>query len=193
MKYKKLIIVDLQKDANINYDNVLYIYLNNGKINFENSQKIYLKFIRKKNFFKTKKNLIRTLREKVNKSRKILECFPELDFFNLRNDRDPSYDLLLNILLINKYKKLKKIRETVIITDSEITKGCFSNNTSNKIVYINKKSNFILNLYRLKVLKFYIKSFFVVLLAKIFNKNNINNYYNNDACITLFPIFFNKN
>ena len=193
MKYKKLIIVDLQKDANINYDNVLYIYLNNGKINFENSQKIYLKFIRKKNFFKTKKNLIKTLREKVNKSRKILECFPELDFFNLRNDRDPSYDLLLNILLINKYKKLKKIRETVIITDSEITKGCFSNNTSNKIVYINKKSNFIFNLYRLKVLKFYIKSFFVVLLAKIFNKNNINNYYNNDACITLFPIFFNKN
>ena len=43
-----------------------------------------------------KSNLIKALRDKVNKSRKILECFPELDFFNLRNDRDPSYDLLLN-------------------------------------------------------------------------------------------------
>ena len=190
MKYKKLIVVDLKENASINYDNALYVYLNNGKINFENSQRIYLKFIRKKNFFKIKSNLIKALRDKVNKSRKIVECFPELDFFNLRNDRDPSFDLLLNILLINKYKKLKKIKETIVVTDNEITKDYFSNNKSNKIVYINKKFNFKLKLYRLKVLKFYIKSFFVVFLAKLFNKNNKNN---NDACITLFPIFFNKN
>lgn len=190
MKYKKLIIVDLKEDASINYDNALYVYLNNGKIHFENSQRIYLEFIRKKNFFKIKSNLIKALRDKVDKSRKILECFPELDFFNLRNDRDPSFDLLLNILLINKYKKLKKIKETIVVTDNETTKDYFSNNKSNKVVYINKKFNFRFKLYRLKVLKFYMKSFFVGLIAKLFNKNN-KNY--NDACITLFPIFFNKN
>ena len=130
MKYKKLIIVDLKEDASINYDNALYVYLNNGKINFENSQRIYLEFIRKKNILKVKNNLIRALRDKVNKSRKILECFPELEFFNLRNDKDPIYDLLLNILLINKYKKLNKIKETIVVTDNEITKDYFSKNDS---------------------------------------------------------------
>ena len=109
MKYNKFIIVDLEKDISVNYDNALYIYLNNGKVNFENSQRVYLKFIRKKNFLKIKNNLIKILRKKVNKGRKILECFPELDFFNLRNDRDRNYDLLLNILLIDKYKKTRYI------------------------------------------------------------------------------------
>ena len=51
MKYKKLIIVDLNKDSNIHYDNVLYVYLNKGKINFKNSQRLYLESIRKKKFY----------------------------------------------------------------------------------------------------------------------------------------------
>ena len=192
MKYKKLVIVDLREDVKINYNNTLYVYLNNGKINFENSQRINLESIRKKNFFKIKNNLIKLLRNKVNKSRKILEFFPELDFFNLRNDRDASYDLLLNILLINRYKKIKKIKKTEVITDNEITKDYFLNNKSNKVIYINKKFNFSSKLYRLKILKFYIKSFFVIFLAKLFNKSNKNKNYN-EVCLTFFPIFFNKN
>ena len=192
MKYKKLVIVDLKENTDINYDNTLYVYLNNGKINFNNSKRLNLEFIRKKNFFKIKSNLVKILRNKVNKSRKIIECFPELEFFNLRNDKDPSYDLLLNILLINRYKKLKKIKSLTVITDNKITKDYFANNKSNEIIYISKKFNFNLNLYRIQILKFYIKSFFVVFFAKLLNKNNKNKNYNN-VCLTLFPFFFNKN
>ena len=38
MKYKKLIIIDLNKDINLHYDNALYVYLNKGKVNFKNSK-----------------------------------------------------------------------------------------------------------------------------------------------------------
>jgi len=190
MKYKKLIIIDLNKDINLHYDNALYVYLNKGKVNFKNSKKLYLDSIRKKKLITLKSNFNKALINKVNKGRRIIECFPELGFFNLRNDKDANYDLLFNILLINKYKKKKRIKETIVITDKEVTKDYFSNYKDNKVIYINKKFSFKFRLYRLKILKFYIKSFFVVLLAKLFSKKIKNNINHNDVFITLFPFFF---
>ena len=111
MKYKKLIIIDLNKDINLHYDNALYVYLNKGKVNFKNSKRLYLGSIRKKKLITLKSNFNKALINKVNKGRRIIECFPELGFFNLRNDKDANYDLLFNILLINKYKKKKELKK----------------------------------------------------------------------------------
>ena len=192
MKYKKLIIVDLEKDLNLNYDNALYVYLNSGKISFKDSKRLYLESIRKKNFFKIKRSIIKILIDKVNKNKKILDLFPELNFFNLRNDKDRGYDLLINLLLIKKYKKLKKIKETIVLTDNELTKNFFSE-YDDKVFYFNNRFNFKFKLYRVKIIKFFIKSFFVILLSKLLSRNINHNKNYNDASITLFPFFFEKN
>ena len=190
MKYNRLVIVDLKSDLRVSYNNAIYIYLNKGKIEFEDSKRLYFESLRKKLYLKIKKKFINELINKVNKSKKIINFFPELDFFNLRNDRDSNYDLVINLLLLNQFKKKTKMKETIVITDNELTYSFFSKNKKNKILYKSKNSSFNIDFYHLKILKFYIKSFFVVILSKLF-KNNPKVY--EEACITFYPIFFKGN
>ena len=190
MKYKKLVIVDLKSDLRIIYNDVIYIYLNNGKIEFKNSKRLFFNSLRKKLYLKLKKNFINKLIDKVNKSEKIINFFPEFDFFNLRNDRDNNFDLVVNLLLLNQFKKKLKIKDTVIITDNDLTRSFFSKNKKNKVLYKGKNPNFDLGFYNLKILKFYLKSFFVVILSKLLKNNS---RVSEEACITHYPIFFKGN
>ena len=68
MKKKKLIIIDLHEDSKFHYNDVLYIYLNKGRVNLKNSKRLYLEPIRKNNFLSLKKKFNNVLLEKVNKS-----------------------------------------------------------------------------------------------------------------------------
>lgn len=190
---KKLVIVDLKEDSQLKYDKVSYIYLNQGTINFKNSKKIFLDSLRKKNFLSLKKNILKKLLHKVNASKKICQFFPELSFFNLRNDKEPNFDLLLNILLVNQYKKTTKIKKTIVITDNELTNKFFSTKKGYNVIFKKKKSNFYIDLYRFKLAKFYVKSFFVILFAKLFHKKIAYKKNYNQAYITLYPFFFNNN
>ena len=46
----------------------------------------------------------------------------ELELFNLRNDKDNNFDLILNILIIGEIIKLKKFNDIKVITDNSLVK-----------------------------------------------------------------------
>ena len=55
MKNQRLVIVDLENDKKIDYNNVNYVLLNKGKIFFKDSKRIFLSNLRNKSFETLKK------------------------------------------------------------------------------------------------------------------------------------------
>ena len=186
MKNQRLVIVDLENDKKIDYNNVNYVLLNKGKIFFKDSKRIFLSNLRNKSFETLKKRLIKKLILKVNKGTNTVNFFPELDFFNIRNDRDKSIDLILNLLILKQFIKKNKFTSIDVVTDNELTKDFFLNKKNN-IIFKNSSILKKYSFYKLKILKFYIKSLFIILISKLFGKRKNSN---NEACITFYPFFF---
>lgn len=162
MKKNVLLLIDVSKNFDIKEKNQIYVSLNKGTIILENCKKIYLKdFI---NLKKKKINsLLGTLKNFIYSDFKYKFFLAELEIFNLRNDRYHFIDKILNLLVIKEIIKKKNITKLKIISDNKSTINVFDNtNLSIEKKYLGseKKSyNFI----QLKIIKFYIKTFFLVL------------------------------
>ena len=192
MKKQNLIIIHNQKNLTIDQENINYINIGSGIVNILNSQKIVLSNYRKINYTKYKNLFVKELSKKIINLEKKIPFVSELEIFNLRNDKNTNIDLILNILIIKEIIKKNKFKEITVITDNKLTKDLFKQiNLKIKIIYKGRNfSNpkFIL----LKILKFYFKAFFVVFFVKIFHKRNFLSKQFNEACLSIYPIFYKE-
>ena len=66
--------------------------------------------------------MVNNLKKKIILSKKKLPFISELELFNLRNDKDNNFDLILNILIIREIIKKKKFNDIKVITDNSLVK-----------------------------------------------------------------------
>lgn len=192
MKEKKLIIICRKKKFQIDENNVSYINIGDGLVHAEKSNQIFLKTYRNFYYEKFKSILVNNLKKKIILSKKKLPFISELELFNLRNDKDNNFDLILNILIIREIIKKKKFNDIKVITDNSLVKKIFQTNFP-KISVLYEGTN--LNkpkLILLKIIKFYIKTFVIISFIKLFNKNNSNYKKSNEAALSIYPIFFKE-
>ena len=185
---KKLIIVDLNEDIpNHLEENCYYININVGKIKLNNGKKLLFKNL-KKYEVRSRESLSRELKKKLNTINDTF--YQQLEIFNLRNDKVFSISKVINFLKINFLIKDKNFDEIKIITDStssiKIIKS-FNKNIS-IISYVTKQ--FRPSLTFVKILKFYLKAFFLISFIKIFSTPKFK--VKNEIGMTIYPIFFTK-
>jgi hypothetical protein len=164
-----LLIIDLNKNLDLLEKNVKFVSLNKGLINLENSEQIFFKdYNKEKKFFY--KKLLSKLLNVISKNKKQNIPFIELEINNLRNDRYDFIDRIINILVIKNIIKKNKFKNIKIISDNEKTLNIFNdlNVKINKIDLTKKKE--ISNFFILKLLKFYLKTLFVVCFLRLVNK-----------------------
>ena len=157
--------------------------------------------ILKKNYFTESKFLI--YKKKLNKilikySKFIKDKSKDIDpnlleFFNLRNDKSKFYDKIFYILEIKK--KFKNYKMVEIITDDKNFVETYNSlkHKNIKIHFIkNKFTNFDCLYFFNSISKFFLKQFIFQFYIKFFlrSKNDISNV--KEACLSLFPLFFNN-
>lgn len=190
---KKLIIINSAKDIFINQKNIFYINIGDGNTSILNSKKISLRDYRKTYYEKYKKKLLDELNKKILKAQNKIPFFIELEIFNLRNDKNTNIDLVINILMIKEIIKKYRFKEISLLTDSILTQEIFKKHYP-KINLLNKNIKFTGNKFSfLKITKFYLKAFFVIALSKLYKNNKLIKSINQEACLSLKPIFYKKN
>ena len=191
MEENKLVIVNSTKDVLINQKNIFYINIGDGNAHIQNSKKISLRDYRKIYYEKYKKKLLEEHNKKVVETENKIPFFIELEIFNLRNDKNTNIDLIINILIIKEIIKKYKFKEIFLITDNLLTHEIFKKQYP-AIKSLNKNIKLTDNkLSFLKVTKFYLKAFFIIILFKFFKKKLVKSN-NNEACLSLKPIFYKK-
>ena len=168
-----LLLIDLSKNFDFIEKNKKFINLNKGQIHLKNCKKIKLKSfsnLRKKTY----KILIKGLKKFILENPKDKFFLSEMEIFNLRNDRYDFPDRILNFLIIKRIISKKKIKKIKIISDNKYTLKIFDNTNLN----VEKKdlsSGFKKLRYpNLKILKFLIKTFFLVIFLKFLKKKKEN-------------------
>ena len=192
MHQNNLIIINNQNNVNLSQENISYINIGTGIVKVANSKKIALSKYRKKNYVKYKDLLISKLSKKAKNLEKKIPFINELEIFNLRNDKDTNIDLILNILIIKEIIKKKNFKKITVITDNRLTKDLFEQ-ISAKINVEYKRKNFSTpNFTIAKIIKFYFKAFFTVIFSKFFYLKNFTSKMFDEACLSMYPIFFKK-
>ena len=164
-----LVILDLNKNYDLFEKKVKFVSLNKGLINLENCEQIYLKkFQKDKN--NVYKKLLSVLLKVIPKNKKI--PLIELEINNLRNDRYDFIDRIINLTIVKKIILLGGFTKIKIISDNKSTLEIFDklNIKIEKIDFSKKKK---LNFFRLKLLKFYLKTLFVVIFLKFKKEDQI--------------------
>ncbi len=186
MSNTTLVILDLNKNYDLSEKQVKFISLNKGLINLENCEQIYLK-----NFNQGRKTIykkvISTFLKVIlkNKDKKI--PLIELEVNNLRNDRYQFVDRIINLIIIKKIISKGNFKKIKIISDNKSTLNIFDklNIEIEKIDF--SKNQFQLNFFRLRLLKFYLKSLVLVFFLK-FKEN----YAFKEKSEIFFSIYPNK-
>ena len=190
---KKLLIVNSKKDVSINKENIFYINIGDGNINIPNSKKIIFKEYRKIYYEKYKKKLLNELNKKVLKTQNKIPFFIELEIFNLRNDKNTNIDLIINILIIKNIIKEQKFKKIFLLTDNALTQEIFKKNFP-KVKHLKNDCKIKDNKFTLlKVTKFYLKAFLIIIFFKFYKINKSIRSNINEGCISLKPIFFKNN
>ena len=193
MIFEKLVIINLNQSYNFEYKNCDFILLNRGYIKINNGKKISLSSLKKLYFNKIKKAFLETYSKKIKDLRIKIPFFSEIETFNLRNDKNKSIDLILNILVINEYIKKKNFKYIELITDNEDDCVIFNQLSSKiKITNLNIEKNH-LQFYFLKLTKFYFKVFIILVLLKFYDKKNIIKNKIDKICLSIYPIFYSRN
>jgi hypothetical protein len=187
---KKIIIINSKENVDLKERGTFYINIGDGHVNSLYSKKIIFKKYQKLYFKKFKDEIVNSLKNKVLESQKKIKFFFELEIFNLRNDKIKNIDLIINMMVVKHVIKKLGFKEVCLITDDYFTQQIFSDNFS-KIKNLNKlskKSKIDLAIF--KIIKFYIKTFFLLIFLKMFKKNKkfLKKYH--EACISIKPIFF---
>tara|TARA_E500000178_G_scaffold12714_1_gene12239 strand:- start:9586 stop:11124 length:1539 start_codon:yes stop_codon:yes gene_type:complete len=184
MKFKNLIILDVQKNLNISENNCNYINLASGSINFTNSKQILIKKYLDKYYKLYKKKLISHLKQKIKSStNKFLE---ECEVFNLRNDKELFLNKLIIILIIKKFI-IKKNKTVKIITDDFFTYKVFLKMNLEVNYYGKTKKSYDFSV--IKILKFYIKTLILLIFEKFTKKQKLKRNYEN-LYFSMYPNFY---
>ena len=192
MNQKNLIIINSSKKVDIDQKNVSYINIGDGIVNIRDSKKIILSKFRSTNYLKYKNLLINELSKKVKDAERKIPFISEFEIFNLRNDKNTNIDLILNILIIKEIIKKQKFKKITLITDNKLTKNLFKKNNSKiKIIYLGSSFG-IPRMVLPSIIKFYFKALFVIIFSKFFHKIKLSSNKFNEACLSIYPIFFNK-
>ncbi len=185
MSNNTLLILDLNKNYDLVEKKTKFICLNKGIIKLENCQQILLKKFNYEKKIIYKKILSKLLKIIfINKYNDI--PLVELEINNLRNDRYNFVDRIINLSLIKKIILSKGFKKIKIISDNRNTINIYDKlNIEIEKVDLSKKENKI-TFFRLKLLKFYIKTLAVVLLLK-FKKDDYTNIKNNEFYFSIYP------
>lgn len=189
MNKKRLIIIHSKKNIKINDQNIFYVNLGESYVQAPNCEKILLNEYYKKYYNFYKKQLVNSLKKKIFKIRKFLPLVSELEIFNLRNDKIKNIDLIINVLILKKIIKKLNFQEISLICDNSLTQQVLNSiypNIKNKNKILKPKKNFLF----LKLSKFYIKVFFLLILIKLFKTPLILKNSYKIACLSLAPIFY---
>ena len=193
MNNDALLIIDLAKNFDLKEKNQQYIYLNNGNINLINCKQIKLKKFKKlrKEIYK---NLIRKFKKYILDNQEKKFFLSEMEIFNLRNDRYLFPDRIINFLIIKKLLLMKKIKKIKVISDNETTLKIFDNLNLKIIKNDLTKFKYKFNFSELKILKFLIKTFFLVFFLKFKRKTKIKFKTKNNFFMSLYPnqFFYGK-
>ena len=167
-----LLVIDIEKNYNFYEENNDFVLLNRGLINLKNCKQIFLK-----DFIKERKKIYEKLVKKISSSvvQKSHLDLPLIEFEinNLRNDRYSFIDRIINFIILKKIIFKKKIKKIKIISDNPNTFYILNNlNIEVEKIKIPKQKKNIVFL-RLRLIKFYLKTFFVVLFLLIRKKNRI--------------------
>jgi hypothetical protein len=193
MKEKLLFILDIKKDIKLNTYSNYFIQLNTGIANVSDSKKILLSTFHNKFYKKFIDRISDEFLKKIYELKKKIYYAPELEIFNLRHDKIKNLDLIINHLIIIEIIRIYDFKQIVIITDNFLTKEFYNaNNYNRKIKIYYKGQSPFLNFVLLKIIKFYIKAFIVVLFVK-FLKKNIFFRKINSVALSLYPIFYKEN
>ena len=187
MKFKDLIILDVQENLDIQERDCNYINLSSGSINFTNSKKIFIKAYLDKYYQIYKKKLIFNLRKKIKSSK--IKFLEECEVFNLRNDKELFLNKLIVILIIKKFI-LKKYKSVKIITDDYFTYKVFNKMNLNVDYYSKMRKKYDFS--SLKILKFYIKTLIILALEKLTKKHKLTKNYEN-IYLSMYPNFYDNN
>ena len=183
-------IINSKENVDLKERGTFYINIGDGHVNSLYSKKIIFKKYQKLYFKKFKDEIVNSLKNKVLESQKKIKFFFELEIFNLRNDKIKNIDLIINMMVVKHVIKKLGFKEVCLITDDYFTQQIFSDNFS-KIKNLNKlskKSKIDLAIF--KIIKFYIKTFFLLIFLKMFKKNKKFLKKYQEACISIKPIFF---
>lgn len=186
MKNDTLLLIDLNKNFDFNEKNKSYICLDKGRINLSNCKKIKLKNFsnyKKKNY----KLLIQKFRKLILENPKNKFFLSEMEIFNLRNDRYEFPDRILNFLIIKKIIVEKKIKKIKIISDKSSTLKIFDNWNLKVEKKDFSKVNFKMKFPNLKIIKFLIKTIFLILFLKFLKKQNNNFNKKKPFYMSLYP------
>ena len=192
----KIILLDISVDLDMLINNADIFQLSPGICKFKNSSIIKKNYFTESKFLNYKKKLNKILTEysKLIKD-KAKDIDPNLlEFFNLRNDKIKFYDKIFYILEIKK--KFKNYKVVEIITDDKNFIETYNSlkHANIKIHFVKRKSiNYDCFYFFNKISKFFLKRLIFQFYIKFFlkNKNNINN--TKEACLSLFPLYFNNN
>ena len=191
----KIVLLDLTKDADILIKDADIIMLSHGNCKLKKCSILKNKFFSEKNFlnFRKKINKILLFYSKFIKKNSSNIDPNLLELFNSRNDKNKIYNKIFNILEIKK--RITNYKNVEIITDDSIFIETYKSlRLKNiKITLLKKKYNSKGLFYFLrKISKFYLKQFIFNFYIKVFLKNNNNIKETTEACLTIFPLFFNK-
>lgn len=172
MQNNSLLLIDLKKNLNITETNQYFINLNYGSINLEKCSQYFLKDYKD---FREKiySQLVNNLKQKIESNEKFKFFFSEMELFNLRNDRYQYFDRIINLNIVKKIIIDKKINKIKIISDNKLTLNIFDNMN----IEVEKKNigsgfnNF--SYLKLKIIKFYFKTLFLLLYIKLKGNNRI--------------------
>ncbi|MDA9604797.1 hypothetical protein N9S39_03710 [Candidatus Pelagibacter sp.] len=193
MSQKQLLIIHTKKSLEIDQKDISYINLGSAISNVPGAKKLILLKYRKIYYEKYKKLLIKELTTKAKESKKKISFINELELFNLRNDKNTNIDLILNILIIGEIIKIENFSNISLVTDNFLVKSIFAQTypfikinykVDNKI-----KDKFVLP----KIIKFYVKTLFLIIFIKIFINNRVRLKKFNKACLSMYPIFYKNN
>jgi len=194
---KKIVILDLGQDIKFKLKNTLIFQLSCGSCDLDNCKII------DKNFFNDKK--LEIFKRQLNnsffkfykfiKKQNIKEDILTAELFNQRNDKNQLFNKIFNIVEILKYSELKKIKDIEIITDDNTFYNSYKSikNKNIKVINISKdKSLSTFFDYFINTFYFHLKSFVIVILAKIITNNNLKNKQLSECCLSMFPLFYKK-
>lgn len=195
---KKLIIIDLKKNYEINRKNCTFISVNRGSIELKNSKKISFDVNnQKKNIENNKKDLINfflKIEKRITQYNLEINT-SELEFFNLRNDKYDYFDKILVFYALKQQKYHKKYTSIEIITDQEnlekFYKSIFGKNILITNTFNGPRLKNECSLIILKYFKFILKAFYFLVLIKIFKKNKKISR-GSELFLSFYPYFFKK-
>ena len=121
-----LIILDIEKNYDLNEKNIKFISLNKGLINLYNCKQIYLnKFYKEKK--KIYKNFLSIILKTISSNKNHQIPLIELEINNLRNDRYNFIDRIINLATLKKIIFKQGFTNIKIISDNKTTLNIFNN------------------------------------------------------------------